>query len=148
MELDAGEWQFEAFVDLHQYLRWNAAPDRRLKHEAELVAEVGQWIGQRVLGAVGVALARERRPVRLEIPTEARMLAYRPWELARVDGRTLPAHRVSFIIDQLPHQPLGKTEVGERLRMLAVFGLPEKAGALNLRKERYSLATMSSSSGR
>lgn len=29
VQLDSGDWQFEAFTDLHGYLRWNAAPDRR-----------------------------------------------------------------------------------------------------------------------
>ena len=41
VELDHGEWQFEAFTDLRRYLRWNAVPDRRLEHEAELVGGVG-----------------------------------------------------------------------------------------------------------
>jgi hypothetical protein len=53
VELDAGEWQFEAFTDLHRYLKWNAVPDRRLASEAELAAQVGEWIGNRVLGRVG-----------------------------------------------------------------------------------------------
>lgn len=78
VDLDRGEWQFEAFTDLHTYLRWNAAPDRRLAHEAELVVQVGDWIGERVLGPVGVALASARRPVRLEVPAGAGVLGYLP----------------------------------------------------------------------
>ena len=35
------------------YLRWHVAPDRRLAHEAEIVAGVGAWIGEQVLGPVG-----------------------------------------------------------------------------------------------
>jgi tetratricopeptide (TPR) repeat protein len=142
VELDAGEWQFEAFTDLHRYLRWNAAPDRRLASEAELAAQVGEWIGYRVLGRVGAALAKRRGPVHMEVPPEAEVLAYRPWELARVAGRPLAGHRVSFVIDLLPRRPVGKKQVGERLRMLAVFSLPEGAGALNLRKERHALARL------
>jgi hypothetical protein len=143
VELDSGEWQFEAFWDLHTYLRWNAVPDRRSAHEAELVAGVGEWVGARVLGPVGAALARARRPVRLEVPAgSAAVLGYLPWELARVGGRTLAEHRVSFVIDQQPRRPLDKAAVGERLRMLAVFSLPDGAGALNLRKERFELTRL------
>jgi hypothetical protein len=142
VELDQNAWQFEAFTELHQYLRWNAAPDRRLEHEAELITGVGEWITEHVLGPVASALARARQPVRLDVPVEAGELAYRPWESARVNGRTLAGHQVSFIVNQLPHQTLDKSGVGEQLRMLAVFSLPEDAGALNLRKERYALARL------
>jgi hypothetical protein len=68
-----------------------------------------------------------------------RGLGYRRWELSRHNGRTLAGHRVSFVIDQQPHHQLAKLPVGERLRMLAVFSLPEGAGALNLRRERHAL---------
>jgi tetratricopeptide (TPR) repeat protein len=142
VELDATAWQFEAFQDMHRFLQWNAAPDRRLAHEAELMEQVGDWIGGQVLGPVAAVLARERRLVRLEVPAKAAVLGYRPWELARVEGRTLAAHRVSVIIDQQPHRPRSKAKVGDRLRMLAVFSLPEDAGALNLRKERFELARL------
>lgn len=143
VELDSTEWQFEAFWDLHTYLRWNASPDRRSAHEAELVSGVGEWVGTRVLGPIGAALAGVRGPVRLEVPAgSAAVLGYVPWELARVEGRTLAEHRVSFVIDQAPRRPLGKAAVGERLRMLAVFSLPDGAGALNLRKERFELARL------
>ena len=30
--LSPDDWQYEAFADLHQYLTWNATPDRRLQH--------------------------------------------------------------------------------------------------------------------
>ncbi len=142
VDLDGVGWELEAFTDLRGYLRWNAAPDRRVQSEAELTTRLGCWITDRVLGPVAAALAQRRQPVRLEVPGEAAVLAYRPWELAQVKGRPLAAHRVGFITVALPHQPLEKTAVGQRLRMLAVFSLPEDAGALNLRKERYELARL------
>lgn len=143
VELDAGAWEFEAFPDLHQYLRWNAAPDRRLEHESELVTKVGDWITRHALAPdVVAALAGARGAVRLEVPAGAAGLGYRPWELARHDGRTLAGHRVSFVIDQQPHHSLAKQPVGERLRMLAVFSLPDGAGALNLRRERHALTQL------
>jgi hypothetical protein len=78
----------------------------------------------------------------LQLPPAAAVLGYLPWELARVNGRTLPGHRVAVIVEQLPHRPLAKVEVRDRLRMLAAFSLPEGAGALNLRKERIELARL------
>ncbi|WP_076986609.1 CHAT domain-containing protein [Actinosynnema sp. ALI-1.44] len=128
VSLDETEWQYEAFTDLYRYLKWNAVPDRRVAHEAELTAQVAEWVRTRVFGGV---LAGVRGPVRLEVPPEAEVLAYRPWELA---GTT-------FVID-LPHPSRPKADVGDRLRMLAVFSLPEGAGALNLRKERHALARL------
>lgn len=139
--IDRNAWQFEAFTDLHRYLKWNAAPDRRLAHEADLVGQVGDWISEVVLGPICGTLATQRRPVRVEIPQDAGGLAYLPWELARFEGRTLAEYRVGFIIDQ-PHRSLAKAPVGDRLRMLAIFSLPEDAGALNLRKERFALAKL------
>jgi hypothetical protein len=72
-----------------------------------------------------------RTPVRLELPPEAVVVVvvvvvgFLPWELARVDGRMLAEHRVSVIVDQLPRREVAKAAVGERLRMLAVFSLPD-----------------------
>ena len=91
---------------------------------------------------MAAVVAERRGTVRLELPAAAAGLGYLPWELARVSGRTLAAHRVSFVIDQLPHRPMAKNPVGERMRMLAVFSLPEGAGALNLRRERHALTEL------
>jgi CHAT domain len=144
VDLDQTAAQYEAFTDLDGYLRWNAAPDRRLESEAELVAGVGGWIGERVLGPVGPAiLSRRPATVRLVLPPEAAVLAYRPLELAHVGSRPLAVQQVSLVV-----QPAGtgaggsKAGVGERLRMLAVFSLPIDASALNLRHERYALARL------
>src|SRR3954453_20920434 len=96
VNVDAGAWQFEAFTDLERYLRWNAAPDRRLQSEAELTAQVGEWIGTELLGAVGVAMAQRLGLVQLQVPAVAGVLAYRPWELAFVNGKPLAVQQVSF----------------------------------------------------
>ncbi|HEX9356541.1 MAG TPA: CHAT domain-containing protein, partial [Streptosporangiaceae bacterium] len=69
-------------------------------------------------------------------------MTYWPWELARVEGRTLAEYGVRFIMHQPPHRPVAKVSVGERLRMLAVFSLPEDTGTLNLRKERLALTSL------
>jgi hypothetical protein len=138
---------WEGFTDLEWFLRWRAALDRRLEHEAELVAQVGDWITQRALGpAVAEQLVRRPGSVHLVIPPdaprEAQMLAYRPWQAARLHGRTLAASKVVFVTDPIGRPPAMKQPVGDRLRMLAVFSLPEDLTALNLRRERYALARL------
>ncbi|MFF7240459.1 CHAT domain-containing protein [Streptomyces collinus] len=139
---DAPGW--EGFTDLEWFLRWRAAIDRRLEHEAELLTEVGEWITQWALGlSVARELARRPGPVHLIVPQgPGQMLAYRPWQAARVNGRTLAESQVTFVTDPLGRPPTVKRPVGEKLRMLAVFSLPEDTTALNLRRERYALARL------
>ncbi|GII02887.1 CHAT domain-containing protein [Planobispora takensis] len=148
VRLDTGDWRFTAFSDLHRYLRWNAAPDRRIEAEAELLAQVGDWIGAEVLGAVGPALVGARpSAVRVVLPPEAGVLAFRPLELARVDGVPLALHNVPLVMCGNGGGPAAKEPVGERLRVLGLFSLPVGAGVLNLRRERHALATMFSEIG-
>ncbi|MFF7123262.1 CHAT domain-containing protein [Streptomyces sp. NPDC008240] len=139
---DAPGW--EGFTDLEWFLRWRAAIDRRLEHEAELLTEVGEWITEWALGrGVAQELARRPGPVHLVVPPgPGQMLAYRPWQAARVHGRTLAESKVTFVTDPLGRPPTEKRPVGEKLRMLAVFSLPEDTTALNLRRERYALARL------
>lgn len=140
---DATAWQLNAFTNLHHYLEWAASPDRRWTHQAELVEQVGDWVGGHLLGPrIGAELARRRGPVQMVVPADAEVLGYLPWELARVNGRSLAAHRTTLVIVPGRHEPSAKQPVGDRLRMLAVFSLPTGAGALNLRKERVALARL------
>lgn len=141
VSLDTTATEYEAFIDLHGYLRRYAAPDRRAASEAKIVGRVGRWIGEAVLGPVGPAIVAEAPvTVRVTLPAEAEALAYRPLELAYVDGKPLAVRDVSLVIE-----PAGttagtaKTPIGDRLRMLALFSLPTDATALNLRRERYEL---------
>ena len=139
VDLDPRDWKVEAFDDLHRYLRWNAPPDRRAAREAQLADELGDWIGRDVLGPVAAPLAAGRGPVHLRLPGEAAALGHLPWELARVDGRTLAAHGTCVVVDHLSDRRVTKTAMGDRLRILAVFSLPDRARALNLRRERHAL---------
>lgn len=146
VELDPRDWRFEAFTDLYRYLQWTVTPDRRREREPGVLAEVGDWIGDAVLGPVGAAIGTRRATVQLELPAEAAVLGYRPWELARVADRggrrSWAASRVRVVVVPQPHRPLAKTPVGSRLRMLAVFSLPDGENALNLRRERFELARL------
>ena len=101
VRLDASDWRFEAFTDLDEYLCWRDVPDRWIAKETEIVEQVGDWIGAQVLGRIGTALV-ERAPatVRVIVPDEARLVAYRPLELARVNGQ---CHLVKPVSVRYPH---------------------------------------------
>ena len=124
------------------YLRWHAAPDRRLADEARIAGEVGAWIGSQVLGAVGPALLGERPAVvRVVVPTEARELLLRPLELAHVNGKPLSVQDVTLVLSS-GAPGADPAPVGERLRVLGLFSMPEGRQALNLRRERQELVRL------
>ena len=141
--LDTGCWQFEAIGDLHQYLKWHVAPDRRLAEEARILHLVGRWIGEHVFGPVGAALV-SRAPVVVEVvlADEARVVAFYPLEAAVVGGRALAEWRVGLVLRVDTGRGVVKQPVSSRLRMLAVFSLPDGASPLDLRMERQKLAAL------
>jgi hypothetical protein len=140
--LDAGDWQFQAFGDLTGYLSWHVTPDRRLEDEARIVGEVGAWIGSQVLGPIAGALARNGPvTVRVVVPEAAEALLFRPLELAHAGGRPLSVQDVTFVM-QAGWEDGDILPVGERLRVLGLFSLPEGGRSLNLRRERYSLVRL------
>ncbi|ASU84910.1 CHAT domain-containing protein [Nocardiopsis gilva YIM 90087] len=147
--LDAGSWQFAAFTDLYGYLQTYTAPDVRLQQEQKIVAELGEWVAAEIYGSkILTQLGRLRggAVVRVEIPWEARILAYRPLGAAVLkSGRALSRCGVVLVLDVRPPDEalaIGEDEkdpVGDSLRVLALFSLPEGGSALNLRKERRAL---------
>ena len=75
-EVDLGEAgdEYAAFTDLYRYLRWNAVPDRRTASEAQIVAQVGAWAGQQVLGqAIGEAII-DAAPVTVRVAVPGRLI--------------------------------------------------------------------------
>jgi hypothetical protein len=147
VRLDAGSWQFEAFGDLLGYLQWNVAPDRRAVDEARILAEVGQWIGGQVLGPVAEAMVRARpATVRVTVQaglSEAQSLLFRPLELACIGGRPLSVQGVTLVMQPGPGDTVpAVAPVGERLRVLGLFSLPEGGQPLNLRRERHALVKL------
>src|SRR5437867_12081490 len=56
VRLDPQAVAYEGFLDLEDYLWRHAAPDRRRPDEQRLLAQVGAWIGEHVLGAAGTAI--------------------------------------------------------------------------------------------
>jgi hypothetical protein len=152
VRLDTGCWQFEAFTGLAQYLRWRVSPERRVAHEAEIVAGVGTWIGEQVLGPVAAAMAAARpATVRVVVPAdppEAAQLMYLPLELGYSGGRPLAARQVTVVMQRGPDDPAPATPpVGERLRVLGLFSMPTEGRPLNLHRERQALVRLFSEIG-
>jgi hypothetical protein len=142
VRLDPHDWQFEAFGDLTGYLSWHVTPDRGREDEERIVGEVGEWIGLEVLGPIAGALARERPvTVRVVVPEGAEALLFRPLQLAHADGRPLSAQDVTLVM-QAEWEGGAVAPVGERLRVLGLFSLPEGGKSLNLRRERHSLVRL------
>lgn len=156
VSLDRDDWQYEAFLDLHGYLRRNAAPDNRRESERKIIEEVGRWIGEQVIGPdIGnklIAAAKDDSVVvRVTVDrddadgqeSDEDHILYRPLELAYVDDRPLALRDISLVFGQPARNGRRNTspDAGP-LRMLAVFSLPLGVGALNLRHERYELRRM------
>lgn len=142
VRLDPDAWQFEAFVDLANYLRFFAAPDRRTVSEAQLVDAVGAWIGSAVFGGVGRAIVDHGpAPVRLQLPRGTEGFLGLPFELAHVGGRPLALQGISFVLELAGWgSGAAREPVGDRLRMLAAFSVPTNTSALALRRERQELS--------
>ena len=126
------------------YLSWQAAPDRQVRDEARIVAGLGEWIGAAVFGPVVAAMVQARpATVRVAVPTGAEELLARPLELAHADGRPLAVQDVTLVMETDPGGGAGTAApVGERLRVLGLFSLPEGGQSLNLRRERYALVRL------
>ena len=144
--LDPADWRYEALLDLYGYLDRRVAPDKRQAEETRLLAELGAWIGEQVLGPIAPALvAQAPVTVRVQIldaTPAAAGLCYLPLELAHAGGKPLAVQEVSLVFEVGQPAPVRLQPVGDRLRVLAVFSLPTGASALNLRQERYRLKTL------
>lgn len=142
--LDRTSTEASAFTDFYRFLRWNAAPDRRVDDEAAWVDRVGAWAGRELLGELLGQRLVKRAPVtvRMVLPAGAEYLALWPWELAWAQGQPLARHKVGLVIETAAAAAVGSRPVGSALRMLAVFSLPTAQTALGLRRERYALTRL------
>jgi hypothetical protein len=145
--LNQSDPAYDAFTNLYDYLRYHAAPDRRLEREVEIIAWLGRWIGEQELGPVGAAIV-EHAPV-------VRVVSQRPQglsivlQLGYINDAPLAVQEVSFLCRE--RQAGGrKTDVGDRLRCwpssayrptlrrwaYAVSGMPSSVSSRRLRKHR------------
>lgn len=139
--LDRTAPAYGGFVDLISWLDTFAARDDWRESARRLVTELGVWIGREVLGPIGPAILRAGTPavVRVVIPEDASALLHRPFELGHVGGQPLALHDVSLILESGRPKGAAKQAAGDRLRILAVFSLPDTRAPLGLRRERYLL---------
>lgn len=146
VSLDTTATKYEAFVNLHGYLRWRTRRGSGAADETRLVGDVGEWIGRHVLGDIGSEIsgraAEAPQVVRVRLTGTASALLDRPLELAYVDGRPLALTQVTFVYETAAHpgsNPVAAAGPSDRLRMLAVFSLPTDEQAIGLRRERQEL---------
>lgn len=96
-----------------------------------LLTRVGDFVGDRLLGEVGRALAAQTPvTVRVELPAELTTLLAVPFELAPLGG-------VRFCY--VPEGAVPPPAPSESARILAVFALPGESSALALSRERRDL---------
>jgi CHAT domain len=141
VSLDPDPAEVRAFSDVYGYVREYAAPDRRAEDGARLVSELGAWAGRVLLGErIGAAIINAA-PVTVRVT--AGFAAGWPLELAHVGGVPLAARGdVSFVYAPAGKAGPPKSEVGDALRVLAVFSQLTKTNVLALRRERYELGRL------
>jgi hypothetical protein len=143
VRLDMAGQDLSRFSDLYGYERAYAAPDRRLEDGTRFTRLAGEWAGRELLGeSIGAAILAEAPvAVKVRVPAEAERVLLWPLELAHADGKPLASQDdVTFVYDIAPDAPARrKAEVGDTLRMLAVFSQPSQTSVLALRRERYEL---------
>lgn len=145
VRLDPASWQSEAFADLPRYVSWHAAADRYREDEERIVARLGSWAGDHVLGPpIAAALARAARrgpvTVRVVVPPEARGLLFQPLEVARIHGKPLAEQDIALVMQTGSADGFSPAVGG--LRVLGLFSLPEGGQPLNLRRERHELVRL------
>ncbi|MGW8645626.1 hypothetical protein [Micromonospora chalcea] len=119
-----------------------------MESEAELLARVGAWAGEQLLGtAVGDAVAAAAPvTVRVRVADSAGWLRVLPWELAYAGGVALARRgdvSLVFDVDGSAAAPGGVGRpAGGVLRVVGVFSQPTATTALGLRRERYELARL------
>jgi tetratricopeptide (TPR) repeat protein len=147
VQVDEHSWQYEAFTDLQYYISSYAAPDRYAEDEAQIVADVSEWMGSEVFGPVSEALVRAAKralvTVRVVVPDGAEALLFRPLELAHADGSPLAVQNITLVMETAGDDSADDADPARnRLRVLGLFSLPEGGQALNLRRERHALVRL------
>jgi hypothetical protein len=146
VDLDPSAPEVDQIGDLYRYSYSFAAPDRRPAEGARLVSAMGDWAGRELLGAdIGAAIVAESPvTVRVSVPAELGRVLLWPLELAHAGGTPLAARGdVTLVYDIAPGtRAPRKDQVGDTLRMLAVFSQPTKTSVLALRRERYELTRL------
>src|SRR5689334_15945940 len=84
--LDGNAPEYAAFLNLPRYLELHADPYHRAESEAQIVANLGEWMGTNFYGPIAGSILAAGTPaiVHVSVPEAATGLLYVPWELAHV----------------------------------------------------------------
>jgi hypothetical protein len=140
VRLDPAAREVEALRDLPAYLdRYSV-----ITPPAELLAELGAWMGPALFGNVGAVLADRAggaaTPVRVLVPDGCENLLRFPLELAHFGGQPVAQAGVRLLYESAAARPpRGDGPARQALRVLAVFSLPHGEQPLALRRERVGL---------
>ena len=142
VRLNPDDWQFEAFADLPGTCAGTSAPDRRRRTRHGSSARSASGSGRRCSGRSAPRCCAGG-PQRCG--SWCRRGAGRCCS-GRWSWRTWAASRSSVqdvtLVMEAGADGSGSTPVGERLRVLGLFSLPEGGQPLNLRRERHALVRL------
>jgi hypothetical protein len=128
--------ELDALTDLPGYLRRRQDEDGQAADA--VVAELGGWLRERVLGPQ-IADRLGGRIVDVRLNAAGAFLVGAPLELTLVDGKALARSMTTFVY-RVNAAPSGdKKPVAERLRILALLAAPSPGSLLQLRRERFEL---------
>jgi tetratricopeptide (TPR) repeat protein len=145
VQIPADDWRWSAAPDLYRYVWRTTVPDGRADQEERLVSEVGAFIADEVLTAAVCRAITQRAPCSVEVVVGADdgHVSALPLELASIDGRPLAAHGDVALVHRVDSDvPVAKQQVGQSLRVLAIFSQPAAQSALALRRERRALEAL------
>jgi tetratricopeptide (TPR) repeat protein len=146
VSLDPACAEYALLTDPYQNLwRLDVHPAYRARSERNLLRKLGAYVAAEVLGSAGeFVLSCAPVTVRVIVPALSAGLLSLPLELAHWGGEPLALCGVGFCYD--PAEELASPAASgpedrsaDRLRMLAVFALPQTSSALGLVRERRSL---------
>jgi tetratricopeptide (TPR) repeat protein len=146
VKLAVSDVKLTALIDLRAYIRRYASPDKELDDERFLIGEIGEWLGEAVLGKeIGEKILTHVAPpttVRVILSSAAEGLLLVPLDLSHAAGRPLAAQNVRMVFELASDNPPAAEAVEGPVRVLALFSLPEAGSPLNLRRERQMLRSL------
>jgi tetratricopeptide (TPR) repeat protein len=153
VKLDPAASEYGGYCELYAFVHWNAASWSKSGSEQTLIERVAKWIRSEVWGDIGTAMFRiaEQEPIVVEVilPETADILLFRPLELPLVTAGSPSSLDISLVFNVAEDSaPPPKREVGESLRMLALFSVPADQAALDVRRERLELRRLAQRSAR
>jgi hypothetical protein len=133
VQIDQKSAEYRSLSDLPGYLAHYGGADGEIRPHAELLEELGAWLGEQVFGGLRAVLLANRdypaTPIHVHLPQAAQHLIQAPLELAHLDGLPLARQGIRFIYQiEATSKRASPVKPGDSpLRVLAVFSLPDDA---------------------